>query len=81
MKVGSRDHSKIYLNGNEIYRHEKPRKFVADQDTVKDVALKKGLNVVVFKVANEENPWRASLRLTDAEGLPVKGIRVTNTPP
>jgi hypothetical protein len=77
MKVGSQGESKIYLNGKEIYRHNKPRKFVADQDTVMGVALKAGTNVVVFKVVSVDTIWRASLRFTDDAGQPVKGIRVT----
>jgi WD40 repeat protein len=81
MKVGSESQSKVYLNGNEIYRHDKARKFVPDQDVVTDVKLIAGLNVVVFKVVDENDLWRASLRLTDAGGQPLKGIRVTLTPP
>jgi WD40 repeat protein len=81
MKVGSQGESKIYLNQKEIYRHDKPRKFVADQDTAIGVALKRGTNVLVFKVVSEDTVWRASLRLSDAGGQPLKGIRVTLTPP
>jgi WD40 repeat protein/tRNA A-37 threonylcarbamoyl transferase component Bud32 len=81
MKVGSEDESKVYLNGKEIYRCEKPRTYVADQDVVTGVELKAGLNVLVFKVLNETNDWLGSIRLTDASGQPVKGIRVTLTPP
>ena len=76
IKVGSQGESKIYLNQKEIYRHDKPRKFVADQDTVTGVVLKRGTNVLVFKVVSVDTVWRASLRFTDAAGLPVKGIRV-----
>ena len=79
MKVGSQDQSKIYINGIEIYRHDKPRQFVADQDTV-PVALRAGTNVVVFKVVNEDSIWRASLHFTDAAGLPFRGVRVTLAP-
>jgi hypothetical protein len=82
LKVGSEDQSKVYLNGKEIYRYDKPRKFVPDQDEVSDgVDLKRGLNVLVFKLVNEEDTWRASIRFTDAAGQPVKGIRVSLTPP
>jgi hypothetical protein len=82
MKVGSEDQSKVYLNGVEIYRCENPRKYVPDQDVVTNgVALKKGINVLVFKVVIEDDVPRASLRFTDAAGQPLKGIRVTLTPP
>jgi hypothetical protein len=82
MKVGSEDQSKVYLNGVEIYRCENPRKYVPDQDVVTNgVALKKGSNVLVFKVVTEEDASHASLRLADAAGRPLKVIRVTLTPP
>jgi WD40 repeat protein/serine/threonine protein kinase len=82
MKVGSEDQSNVYLNGVEIYRCEKPRKYVADQDVVTNgVALKRGVNVIVFKVVTEDDLSRASIRFTDAAGQPLKGIRVTLTPP
>jgi hypothetical protein len=37
--------------------------------------------VVVFKVVNETGRWQGSVRFTDAAGQPVKGLRVTLTPP
>jgi hypothetical protein len=81
MKVGSEDQSKIYLNGKELYRYERPRQFVADQDVVSGVNLKAGTNVLLFKsVYNEEGEWRASLRFTDSAGQPLKGIAVTFSP-
>jgi hypothetical protein len=72
----------VCLNGEEVCCHDKPRQFVPDQDTV-SVKLKGGPNVLLFKVVNEQGQWRwlASLRFADAAGQPVKGIRVTLTPP
>jgi eukaryotic-like serine/threonine-protein kinase len=81
MKVGSDDQAKIYLNGREIYRHDSPRECVPDQDVVEGVELKAGLNVLVFKVVNQEHGWQGSVRFTDPAGQPVKGIRVTLTLP
>jgi hypothetical protein len=82
MKVGSENQSKVYLNGKEVYRCEDARKYVPDQDLVTaGVELKKGINVIVFKVVNEEDLPRASLRFTDASGQPLKGVRVTLTRP
>jgi hypothetical protein len=81
MKVGSEDQSIIYLNGNEIYRWPRPRKYIPEQDVVSGVELKAGVNVLLFKIANEEDFWRASLRFTDAAGQPLKDIGVTLTPP
>ena len=52
-----------------------------DQDVVSGVELKAGVNVLLFKIANEADYWRASIRFTDAAGQPLKGIRVTLEPP
>jgi len=79
-RVGSDDQAKLYLNGKEIYRNETLRGCVPDQDTVKGVELKAGLNVLVFKVVNEGAGWQGSVRLTDAAGQPLEGIRVTLDP-
>jgi len=80
MLVGSDDEAKVYLNGKLIHKYPVGRGFVADQDTVSDIALNAGLNVLVFKVVNEFVDWNGSIRLTDAQGNPVKGIKVTLNP-
>ena len=81
MEVGSDDQAKIYLNGREIYRNPTARECIPDQDLVEGVELKTGLNVLVFKVVNETEVWQGSVRLTDAYGQEVKGVRVTLAPP
>jgi WD40 repeat protein/serine/threonine protein kinase len=81
VKVGSNDEATVYLNGKEIYRREELRPFVVDQDVVAGAELKARLNVLVFKVVNEWGPWLGSVRFTDATGQPVKGIKVTLSPP
>ena len=80
MLVGSDDEAKVYLNGKQVHKSPFPRAFIADQDTVPDIALNAGLNVLVFKVVNETEDWQGSIRLTDAQGNPVKGIKVSLTP-
>jgi len=47
---------------------------------VPDITLNAGLNVLVFKVVNELANWQGSIRFTDAQGNPVKGIKVVLTP-
>ena len=75
LRVGSDDHAKVYLNGDRIHRVVASRNFRPDQDTVTGVALRKGVNVFVFKVVNERGEWAGSLRLTDKDGRPVPGVR------
>ena len=80
MLVGSDDGAKVYLNGKLIHRYPVGRGFVADQDKGPDIALNAGLNVLVFKVVNEFLDWKGSVRFTDAQGNPVKGITLTLNP-
>jgi len=90
MLVGSGDGSKVYLNGKQVYKFPTYRSFVADEDTIPDITLNAGLNVLVFKVAKEvgvlsgwggpPSDWKGSIRFTSAQGNPVKGIKVTLTP-
>ena len=78
--MGSDDSAKVYLNGKLVHKAPFGRGFVADQDRVPDIALNAGLNVLVFKVVNEKEYWQGSIRFTDAQGNPVKGIKVTLDP-
>ena len=80
MKVGSDDAAKVYLNGKQIYEWRGNRVWMPDQDEVRGVELKPGLNVLVFKVVNLVRYWKGSIRFTDAAGQPLKGIRVTLDP-
>ena len=58
IKVGSDDRAKIYLNGKEIYRCGEDRTYMVDQDVVRRVELKSGVNVLVFKVVNTGLDWQ-----------------------
>jgi hypothetical protein len=80
MLVGSDDEAKVYLNGKQIHQSAFGRGWVADQDTVPDITLNAGLNVLVFKVVNEIVDWQGSIRFSDGQGNPVTGIKVTLDP-
>jgi hypothetical protein len=77
--VGSDDQAKLYLNGQEIHRYVRARSWEPDQDEV-PVELKRGINVLVFKVVNELFDWKASIRITAAADQPVNRVRVTLDP-
>jgi WD40 repeat protein/serine/threonine protein kinase len=80
LKVGSDDQAKIYLNGEQVYRSVEPRSWRADQDTVPNIGLRAGLNVLVFKVVNQRVDWAGSVWITEADGNPVPGVSVTLDP-
>ena len=62
MAVGSNDEGRIYFNGVDIYVFGEPRTLTLDADKGK-VTLKKGINVIVFKVINEQGNWQGAMRL------------------
>jgi hypothetical protein len=79
LQVGSDDQGKVYLNGRAIYEYRQSRD-VSWLNLVGPVDLKRGVNVLLFKVVNETGQWEACARLVDAAGRPVPGLRVKLTP-
>ena len=79
MAVGSNDQGRIYFNGVDIYASTDARSLMLDQDKGK-VTLKKGVNVIVFKVINEQNSWQGAMRLLDKAGAPVKNLKIKLSP-
>ena len=79
MTVGSNDQARIYFNGVDIYAYIEARPLELDADRGR-VTLKKGTNVIVFKVLNLQNSWQGAMRLTDKAGGQLKGVTVKLTP-
>jgi len=79
LQVRSDDQSKVYLNGREIYQNRQTRD-LSWMETVRPVSLKRGVNVLLFKVVNETGQWEGLVRLLDGAGRPVQGLRVKLTP-
>jgi hypothetical protein len=78
--MGSNDLGRIYLNGKEVVKSDSERAIDKDQDKAESLTLKKGVNVVVFKVINTTNNWQGCVRFTDKDGKPVKNLKVMLTP-
>jgi hypothetical protein len=79
MAVGSNDEGRIYLNGVDIYAFAEPRTLELDADKGR-VTLKKGLNVIVFKILNEQGNWQGAMRFLDKSGAPLTNLKVTLAP-
>ncbi len=79
LAVASNDQGRIYFNGVDIYAFTEPRPLMLDADKGK-VTLKKGVNVMVFKVTNEQNSWQGAMRLLDKAGAPVKDLKIKLSP-
>ncbi len=79
MAVASNDQGRIYFNGVDIYASTEARPLMLDADKGR-VTLKKGVNVVVFKILNEQNSWQGAMRLTDRTGAPLKDLKIRSSP-
>ena len=77
--VASNDQGRIYFNGVDIYAFTEARPLMLDADKGR-VTLKKGVNIIVFKVTNEQNSWQGAMRLLDKSGAPLKGLKVKLSP-
>ena len=44
------------------------------------MGLKRGVNVLLFKVVNETGEWEGCARLVDDASRPVQGLRVKMAP-
>jgi hypothetical protein len=63
----------------DIYAVTEARPLMLDQDKGK-VTLKPGVNVIVFKIINENNSWQGAMRLTDRAGQSLKDVRIKLSP-
>jgi len=77
--VGSNDQGRIYFNGVDIYAFTEARPLTLDDDKGK-ITLKQGVNVLVFKVVNQQNAWQGAMRLTDRAGKPLSNVKVRLSP-
>jgi hypothetical protein len=80
LKMGSDDQAKVYLNGKEVLKNDMPRPLTKDEDTAENVTLKKGTNVLVFKVVNEKIDFSGSIRFLTKGGEVVRNYKISLTP-
>lgn len=81
LKMNSNDQGKVYLNGKELVKFSETRTLEKEaEDSASNVTLKKGANILVLKVVNEENNWQGSVRFLDTAGKPVTDIKVETQP-
>lgn len=79
MTLGSNDEGRLYFNGVDIYIFSEPRTLELDADKGR-VTLKKGVNVIVFKIFNEQGNWQGAMRFLDKSGAPLTNLKVRLAP-
>jgi hypothetical protein len=81
LKMNSNDQGKVYLNGKELVKFTDTRTLEKEsEDSAANVTLKKGVNLLVLKVVNEENNWQGSVRFLDSAGKPVTDLKIETEP-
>jgi hypothetical protein len=81
LRMNSNDQGKVYLNGKEVVKFTDTRTLEKEaEDSATNITLKKGVNVVVLKVVNEENNWQGSVRFVDSAGKPVSDLKIETQP-
>ena len=70
------DQARVLLNGREVLTFTSTRKLKQDQSVARGVVLRKGENLIVFKIANAKNDWGGCLRFVRANGKPVTNLKV-----
>ncbi len=77
LRMNSNDQGKVYLNGEEVIKFTETRTLEKEtEDSARNITLKKGTNVLVLKVVNEENNWQGSVRFMTQSGKPVTDVKV-----
>lgn len=74
LELGSDDGLKVWLNGVAIHANNASRGHEFGNDLV-PVKLKKGENILLFKVVNGGGDWSLSCRVRDPKGAPLPGLR------
>ena len=70
--IGSDDGNKVWVNGKLVNANNVARPFTPDQDSA-TVTLKKGENIILMKITQNNLPWGASLRIEEPRpSKPVK---------
>lgn len=79
LRFGSNDAAKIWLDGRLVYDYPHEGTVHLDRDLV-PVQLPRGTTPLLIKVTNGLRNWGFVLRLTDAQGRPLKGVRLRLEP-
>jgi len=66
-KIGSNDGVVCWLNGVKVHENYASRSLTVDEDVV-SVNVRRGINRILIKIANEGLNWEACLRVCDADG-------------
>jgi hypothetical protein len=73
LRIGADDTITVWLNGRQIFAKEVYRLADWDQEVV-PITLNPGDNTLVFKIAQDRNPWRLLPHLSGPAGSALEGV-------
>jgi len=80
LEFGTDDGSKVWLNGKLVHADGTGGAATPGEHKVA-ATLRKGWNALMLKVTQYSGPWQFCLRIRDAKGGPLTGLRVRAAPP
>ncbi len=80
VQLGTDDGHKLWLNGKLISKANRGGAAVADEFKT-NIELKSGWNALLLKVTQDTGPWEFCLRIRNASGGKLDGLRVQPVPP
>lgn len=75
LRVGSDDEHRLYLNGRKLGELAGSRG-IAPDTAIYDAELKRGLNVIVMKVANITHGFGFCLSVSDPKNVPITDLKI-----
>ncbi|MBL7187623.1 MAG: HEAT repeat domain-containing protein [Phycisphaerae bacterium] len=76
LRIGSDDGVKVWVNGQLVHANNVTRSFTPDQDSA-TVTLKKGENIILMKVTQNNMPWGACLRIEQPSPAAARNLAPT----
>ena len=77
LRLGSDEAVKVFHNGTEVLARDVRRPFAFDQDAVA-LRLRRGANLILVKVCDQEGEFACAARLTRPDGGPLSSIRISD---
>ena len=79
LAVGSDDGNVVWLNGEEVFRHDVGRPYLSREDRM-TVRLHKGANELLVKISQGGGMWGFSVHVEDSEGEPQTEVKALLEP-
>ncbi|MEA3559321.1 MAG: hypothetical protein U9R75_08725, partial [Candidatus Thermoplasmatota archaeon] len=73
LRIGNSDGSRVFFNGDEVFRNDEPRRVAPDQD-LSYINMRIGINTILIKLAVYDHENSFFIRITDIGNLTLDGL-------